>query len=278
MDESKIMKKRKYLNKSFKYLIPVKNKKLIRCGSKCDGGYVVDKNVANNCKNLVSLGVGDNWSFEYEFIKKNKNIKIYAYDYSLRHFDYLKNILKYFRRFITFRSSYNSLKIVLDNYRNFRNFINCKNINFYKEKITYPVRNKSENDIHGVFSRINIDEDVAFKIDIEGSEYNIINQIKKYSNKIELLVIEFHQIDKKKKKFEKYIKELNKKFSIIHLHGNNFTSTTNDFLPITLEITFLNKKYIVQKKNRKVYNFPIKGLDSPNNFAERDLNFSFKKK
>ena len=69
------MKKRKYLNKSFKYLIPVKNKKLIRCGSKCDGGYVVDKNVANNCKNLVSLGWATIGHLNMNLLKKTKILK-----------------------------------------------------------------------------------------------------------------------------------------------------------------------------------------------------------
>ena len=46
------------------FLIPIKNKNLIRLGREADGGYVVDKNVVQNTDYLVSFGWFDcrlNW-------------------------------------------------------------------------------------------------------------------------------------------------------------------------------------------------------------------------
>ena len=51
-----------------------------------------------------------------------------------------------------------------------------------------------DTDIDKVFSRIDNNENVIIKCDIEGSEYDIIDQILKYSEKIDMLIFEFHWI------------------------------------------------------------------------------------
>ena len=51
--------------------------------------------------------------------------------------------------------------------------------------------------------RINIEENVIIKSDIEGSEYEVIDQILKFSNRINMLIFEFHWIYKADK--TKYI-------------------------------------------------------------------------
>ena len=64
----------------------------------------------------------------------------------------------------------------------------------------------------------------------------------------------------------------------IHLHGNNHDGTLDSNLPITLEITFVNKKYLKDIDGEKYnYDFPIENLDFPNNKLKPDIAFSFKK-
>ena len=95
-----------------------------------------------------------------------------------------------------------------------------------------------------------------------------------YSNKIQMLIIEFHWIDKDENKFIKSVKKLKKEFEIVHVHANNHLQTLENGLPIIIEMTLVNKKLIVNK-GEFVNNFPVKNLDFPNNPLLEDINFSF---
>lgn len=53
---------------------------LKRLGNQEDGGYLVGPNTVSNSKFLISYGINDDWSFEKDFIKINKKIKIFTYD------------------------------------------------------------------------------------------------------------------------------------------------------------------------------------------------------
>ena len=149
------------------------------------------------------------------------------------------------------------------------------NVKFYREKITYPIKNKIDADIKKVFSRIKNNSEVILKCDIEGNEYLIIDQILDYSNRINMLIFEFHWLDKRENLFVESVKKLQSKFEIIHIHANNHFQTLKNGLPIILEITLLNKKFS-PNKIEYVDNFPIKDLDFPNNPFLKDIEFSFK--
>jgi|TARA_B100002003_G_scaffold183602_1_gene171814 hypothetical protein len=275
------MIKQNILANKYNFLKPIKNNRLVRLGRKMDGGYIVDSKIIDNCEILISFGLGDSsqipdqWSFELDFIKRNKNISIFVYDYTVSISPYLKKIWKYFRRFLTFRASLDDIKIRLKNYQEYRNFMNLDNIKFYQEKITYPMKAKIDTDINKVFSRIKKNSGVILKCDIEGDEYLVIDQILEHSNRIQMLIFEFHWIDKNESAFTDSIKKLQKKYEIIHIHANNHYQTLKNGLPIILEITLLNKKFS-SNKGEYVNNFPIKGLDFPNNPFLEDIEFSFK--
>ena len=76
---------------------------------------------------------------------------------------------------------------------------------------------------------------MILKIDIEGDEYKILEQIKKQFLKINLLIIEFHNIHKNLNKLKNFIKKT--KFKIIHIHGNNY-----GYKQKLVEMTFINSK------------------------------------
>ena len=59
---------------------PVKTGDLIRAGRKWDGGYVINKRVIRKTKNLISLGISYDWSFEKDFKSLNRQTKIFAFD------------------------------------------------------------------------------------------------------------------------------------------------------------------------------------------------------
>ena len=262
------------MDKKYNFLKPIKTKNLIRLGRKADGGYVVDKKIIQATKNLVSFGLGSDWSFELDFKKINTNAIIYMYDYQVSKVPYIKEILKYLRRFLTFRCNYKDLKARFSLYINYINFFKLKNLYFYSEKITYPIEKKNDTDLNKVLFRIKNNEPIILKIDIEGYEFNLVDQIVENKSRIKMLIIEFHWLDKNEELFLKLVKKIQKYFDIIHIHGNNHCEKLHTGLPIALEMTLLNKDNC-KFDGDYVKKFPIKNLDFPNNPNKEDLVFSF---
>ena len=66
-----------------------------------DGGYYnnwnFDLEIIKRCNTLITFGLGPDWSFELNYIKTNKEVKIYLYDYSVSSYPYIKDVFKYFR-------------------------------------------------------------------------------------------------------------------------------------------------------------------------------------
>ena len=267
------------LDKKYNFLTPIKFKNLKRYGRNADGGYVCEDNIVKNTNILITFGMGPDWSFELDYINDNASVKIFMYDYTVTVLPYIKDVWKYFRRLITFRGKLKSLTDRCNYLKNYLNFFKIKNVNFFSEKITYPIKNKIDTDIDKVFSRIDLNKNtngksVVLKSDIEGSEFEIIDGIVKYSNRIDALIFEFHWLDKNEKIFLESIRKLQKFFDIAHIHGNNHCEKLNTGLPITLEMTLINKKYSPSNPEN-VISFPIKGLDHPNNPTKNDLSFKF---
>ena len=117
---------------------------------------------------------------------------------------------------------------------------------------------------------------MMLKVDIEGDEFEVLNNINLYSEKIHTLIVEFHQLDINLIKFEKLIKEIQRKYYIVHIHGNNHTGCKNEF-PKTLEITFLNNQDFFKGNKQTKFNFPIDKLDFPNLQYAKDIEIKFQK-
>ena len=122
--------------------------------------------------------------------------------------------------------------------------------------------------------RIKTHQNVILKVDIEGDEYKILNQILDNSNKINTLIIEFHDIHKNIDKIESFIFK-SKNLKLIHIHANNFAGSNKDGDPNVIELTFINinKNGLNLVKTDK--SFPIKELDCKNTHRKEDFILEF---
>jgi len=263
------------IDKKYNFLKPIKVNDLKRIGRNEDGGYVVDFKILKQSNVLLSFGLGSDWSFEIDYLKKNQSGKIYIYDHTVDIYTYLNPLLKCLKRFLTFRKNLNDLLTRLNDLNKYLSLTMNKNIIFNKKKAVYQILNENkETDVKKAFDKIGLLNRTVFKIDIEGDEYSLIDDILKQVNFIDMLIIEFHEIDKNEIKFVTSIKKLLNDFDIIHIHANNHCNESSFGLPTVLELTFNNKKFrpkeIVHRNE-----FPIKNLDFPNNPYKKDLKFSF---
>lgn len=100
---------------------------------------------------------------------------------------------------------------------------------------------------------LNHNEDIIFKMDIEGDEYlNLINIDEKKLSKIRIMILELHDLRNLRsqfffKTFDQTINKLSKYFYFCHLHPNNTSKITKIGkiqIPDMLEVTLINKKRV----------------------------------
>ena len=229
---------------------PEKPFKLIRLGSKNDGGYLVEEYSIKVSEILLSLGISDNWEFEKDFLKRVESV--IAIDNRL---DFKFLIKKFISSLLTLNIK-NSYLFFLKIYE--------FNSLFKKSKISYLkkyVSNKNTNgniDFSTIFNKFKIQsKDIFIKIDIEGSEYRILDEILNIQSRICGLIIEFHDTDLHYEKVENFIKKID--LNLAHIHANNFSHINKDNDPTVLEMTFTRNT--VENGSVLLPN----NLDSPNN-------------
>lgn len=250
----------------------IKNSKLIRLGSIDDGGYVIPKKVLKNTDYLITFGISDNWDFEKHFARLS-NCKVYSYDHSIDSTFWVKKFRKDLFKFLCLKIFKPKKLYKMFQYLDFIYFFSLKkNNSFFLKKIGLGKNLISLKKIINKNKNIN---KIFLKIDIEGSEYEILNQINDYKDIITGIVIEFHETSKNIKKIISFIKKLEDKLSLVHIHGNNYSIKSKNQKPEAIELTFVNSKFFIQdnKKNNKSY--PIKGLDYPNSKRSEDSILKF---
>jgi len=260
---------------SLQVLRPLHLENLVRLGKPADGGYVVPNHVLLSAKSLLSFGVGRDWSFERDLLAVNPNLTIHAYDHTVNERMFLASIFVGLSKFATRKMSIRDVAGRLMDYAAYRKiFFSSKGIHF-RERVYNRNDRPTDTTVKQAFSRLGKETPVFVKIDIEGGEYRIIEDLLQFENLIPLLLIEFHDTCPFRELFLKKIDEILQSFEIAHIHGNNNDGMAEDRLPETLEITFLNKKYLPSERRALRAIFPIIGLDYPNNPSKPDYRLIF---
>lgn len=182
--------------------------KLIRVGSKYDGGYALAKYHKNNV--LISGGIGNNSDFEVDIC--NKISYAYLFDHTVR-----------------------KLNLSINNYT------------FYRKKIIITKNDQYGVNLNDFIAKIDSNS-LILKLDIEGHEWNVLSQFSTDNLiKFEQILIEFHNLLDiyDTKKFNLYIKVLTKLknyYKIINVNVNNYGASSILFgekISDVYEISFL---------------------------------------
>jgi len=252
-------------------LAPVVVDDLVRIGNLKDGGYVLPEFLLTHTDVLLAMGVNDDWSFEAAFVKANAALEIHAYDHTISKRIFSIGILVASARFMLGKS--NILEIIrrirlLGAYKSFFK----GNVKHFQERVHNRLDTGNDANFQKIFDRIKSDK-VFIKMDIEGSEYRLIDDVLSRSSRITGLVVEFHDTDPLRMVFLEAIKKLQTVYSIVHIHGNNYGPACGDGLPEFLEITFIRKDFLASDNKRS--ELPISGLDYPNDPTHKDFPMRF---
>ena len=238
-------------------LKPKKEYKLIRVGNNFDGGYLVGSTSLQHAEILISFGICDDWTFEKDFRLKNNKCEIFCYDDKL----ILKFLLKKFIKSIFFLRNLSFIKYaykIIDFYKTKKTRV----INFVQKKISY-------NDLEKILSKIT-NNNIFLKIDIEGSEYRLLDEILLNQTKLIGIVIEFHDFDYHRNIICNFVERLD--LNLIHIHPNNYCCFDRNNDPNVLELTFEKNPVIIGNN----YVHPHK-LDMKNNPFGQDIFLNFEK-
>jgi hypothetical protein len=120
---------------------------LIRIGRNNDGGYLVGRNSLESSRYLISLGISADWSFEEDFLKKNKsNVIVKCVDDTLDKQFLIKKIINQLL-FVLYNRNFKFLKNLVKDYFNFLKIE--KKLNLIKKKIFYKELDEILNKIPG---------------------------------------------------------------------------------------------------------------------------------
>jgi hypothetical protein len=243
---------------------------LIRVGRDNDGGYVICLCALDVSTQLVSMGIGDDWSFERRMKEIARLDSIIVYDYSINFVVFFERFVRSFIKMFFLRTTFfaTCVNFALP----FRYlFFFRGNVRHIAKRVTNKKISELDIRINEIFDPIHKSNTIV-KIDVEGSEYRIIQDVMNYSDQITELIIEFHDTSFLRDKFMSAIVQIAENFDLVHAHGNNFDNIdSKSQLPETIEMTFTRKS--LHQKFEQVFVFPLSDLDQPNNEKHADISF-----
>jgi hypothetical protein len=215
--------------------------KLMRFGSLGDGGYLISSDLTAT-DYCISLGVGDNYTFDLAIAEKLE--EVWMFDHTVVDPKISNNKIKFNKIGI---SSTSSLHFT-----------------------TIPE----------ILVNIPLESEVILKIDIEGSEWDVLSQIPSSDiQRFKQIVAEFHHLhniadDNFFSVVSKALTSLNKSHSLVNLHVNNWSDL--HFIqgipfPDVIEVTYIRRQSNDQLKPFEMQN----SKDSSNNFDIPDFASNF---
>jgi len=266
---------------SLRHLQPVRVDGLVRVGRDFDGGYVLPRHVIEASAALLSLGVNDDWSFEEGALAINPALRVTCVDGTTgmgrilrktgaKAIDMIGHLLSLQLRKVARDISYLAKPLA------FRRFFARHELlplmvaaSGAPGTITLPQ----------LMARVTggrADCAVLVKIDIEGAEYQALAGSMQCLENATGLLIEFHGLDRHWEEFEACMAALGKTFHVAHIHGNNFDGCIEHTrVPITLELTLVNRRLVQGPALPETAPYPRAGLDMPNTRKRADLPLRF---
>jgi hypothetical protein len=205
-----------------------------RIGRNNDGGYIICDIPDIEYDILISGGISDDTTFEDEFLELYPDIICYAYDGTI-----MKS-----------PSTHSRFKWIKKN-----------------------IGNTESANMSNLHDLLNSNKSAFVKMDIEGYEIPWLESLSiTQLENISQLTIEFHRAFSQRE--SNIFKKLNQVFALVHLHGNNYTSSLVNGIPYYFECTYINKKLLTKPLEFNTDPLPSL-LDQPNISSKPDLNLNF---
>lgn len=242
---------------------------LVRLGLPKDGGYVVPAAAVASTTVLLSLGMKEDWSFELAFLAANPAIRVIGVDPSVPPAFFAAQAIRSGRDWVSsvFRGGGPKRARHLARLRNSLHYFW-----FFRIRHRHVVARVTGADGPGSVSVGTLikqagqgERRVFLKMDIEGGEYDVVDDLVTHEDHINCIVGEFHRIGKKAASFNAALAALQRAFQVVHVHGNNYRPFDADNqVPDTVELTLLNRALMPVDAGETTCTYPRPDLDFPN--------------
>lgn len=250
---------------------PVACESLVRIGSANDGGYVVPLVAVKAADALLSFGLSYDWTFERDFNKQNPRALIHCYDHTVSPLSAIAYSIGQMVRLLTrWNARYLSRAFTWIDYPIF-----FRGNRVHIRQRVWRDREHGSTTVEDAFARLPAGSRVFVKMDIEGSEYRVLDDLLRHSADIVAMAIEFHDVDILPELFSSMVEKIRRDFHLVHIHGNNWGGLAPFHFPIAPELTFLNKRFFSSEPGPSSLRYPIAQLDRPNNPAYPDYGLDF---
>lgn len=202
---------------------------LVRLGKDFDGGYLVCKRDVDASDGLIGLGVYKDWSFERDFRAVNK-VRVDAYDRSVGVGFFIRNIVRKILRIYNLPKFIDAVADLISYFL----FFGQSGVSHHRKFIGMNIPpniitlNEAMSLIEG--------DNTFLKIDIEGSEYRILDDLLACADQTSGLAIEFHDCDLHINRVLGFVEAY--PLSLVHLHINTGSHVSPDGIPLVIELTF----------------------------------------
>ena len=211
---------------------PWSSASLIRLGQDYDGGYLIDERDVAASTALLSFGLNDDWSFERDFLRL-RPVPLQAYDATLTPRYLVKRLWRSLKRLKPHEIT-GSLHSLVDfpqffsgDRRHFRSYVGLDGVPGHVSFAS--VMRTLDESLQG-------QSGIFVKIDIEGSEYRILDDLLEHAARFSALAIEFHDVDIHLATLERFISRFPLK--LVHVHANNHALINGSRTPLVIECTF----------------------------------------
>lgn len=204
---------------------------LIRIGGDADGGYVVPSGAMQRSTLVLSMGLNDDWAFEKEF-RERTGARILCFDGSVDS----RFWWRHFVRHVRWRKPRRALR-----YFGYRAFFSTDQVQ-HQQLMVGPDDTGSVS-LDTIISGIP-DREIFLKIDIEGGEYAILDQIVRHADRFTGIVMEFHELDHRRDRVDQFLRALTD-FEIVFLHPNNYLGTDQNGDSLLLEFSLVRRDLFV---------------------------------
>jgi hypothetical protein len=227
-----------------------------------DGGYLVDARSVDEADVLVGLGISEDWSFEEDFAAR-RSVSVYAFDPTIGRRVFRRRMLRALLRPHRPALLARSIRIL----SRYDRFFKGRNVHIAKY-----VGRLDDNDslwLSDIFTSLIPDKTRVFlKVDIEGSEYRILDEMIDLSERLTGAVIEFHDVDLHMDRIERFVARF--PLMLCHVHANNYGGITRDRLPVAIECSFTSHRARGPWSGRSPHS-----LDMPNDPCRQEFEISF---
>lgn len=249
---------------------------LVRLGRPYDGAYVVPRRALMAARHLLSIGVNDDWSFDRDAAAMNPAMRLTGVDATT-------TVWYVLRRGLRFRAEYLAawatgrkdkcrfLTSRMPSVRDYRGFWGRHTL---IHKFLAPQSGPATvalGDLMSAASAAQPAPSVFLKIDIEGAEFGLLDDIVAASDRLTGLAMELHDVPAHQERVSEFLAALRAHLVLVHVHANTYDGVDEQTqLPRVLELTWMARTLLTEPEV-DVPGLPRPVLDQPSKYNHREI-------